>query len=208
MSAPGPFGQRPARLAAFGLIGVAVVALGLGVFSVVANSASQSAQGHPPTPPTSSTGPATSPHPTTATPTRPPTHPTTAAPTTSYPSGQTTTVAPPPQPGTTGGQPGQVSVPQVGVRVYNNSMIVGLAQRAAADLRAAGFNVVLVGSYSQGIIPTTTAYYSPAPGEQAVATQIGQQFGMQVRPRFPGIAFASPGVIVIVTNDFQSGGKK
>jgi hypothetical protein len=30
---------------------------------------------------------------------------------------------------------------------------------------------------------------------------------MRVLPRFQGIAFASPGVIVIATDDFKGGGK-
>jgi hypothetical protein len=92
--------------------------------------------------------------------------------------------------------------------VLNNSLIKGLAEQAANDFRAAGFNVVEVSNYSQGVIATTTAYYSPAPGEQAAATALAQQFGMRVAPRFEGIAFASPGVIVIVTNDFTGQASK
>jgi hypothetical protein len=93
----------------------------------------------------------------------------------------------------------------VPVRVYNNSFIKDLSTEAAADFRAAGFDVVQNGNYSAGNIPTSTAYYSPLPGEQQVATDLARDFGMQVQPRFPGIAGASPGVIVIVTQDFRSG---
>jgi LytR cell envelope-related transcriptional attenuator len=180
-------GSRPVRTAGFVMIGVAVVAVGLGVFALTSNGSGQAAAGRPPV----TTTPATTKQPVTTT------HPTTTTP--SFPSGQTTTVAPPPT--TTSANPLQ-GVP---VRVYNNSKIPDLAMTAAQDFRNAGFNVVLVGNYPQGILPHSAAFFSPAPGEQAVATQLAHDFNMQVQPRFPGIAFASPGVIVIVTKDFQAG---
>jgi hypothetical protein len=184
-------GSRPVRTAGFVLIGVAVVAVGLGVFALTGNGSGQASAGRPPV---TTTPPAPTTHPTT-------THPTTRPPTTtpSFPSGQTTTVAPPPT--TTATNPLQ-GVP---VRVYNNSKIPDLAMIAAQDFRNAGFNVVLVGNYPQGVLPHSAAFYSPVPGEQAVATQLAQEFNMQAQPRFPGIASASPGVIVIVTRDFQAG---
>lgn len=186
-------GSRPVRTAGFVLIGVAVVAVGLGVFALTGNGSGQSSAGRPPvttTPPATTTHP--TPRPTTTRTTPPTTSPT-------FPSGQTTTIAPPPT--TTPNNPLQA----VPVRVYNNSRIPDLAMVAAQDFRNAGFNVVLVGNYPQGIIPHSTAFFSSAPGEQAVATQLAQEFNMQAQPRFPGIAFASPGVIVIVTKDFQTG---
>ena len=182
-------GSRPVRTAGFVLIGVAVVAVGLGVFALTSNGSGQASAGRPPVTTTTKPAPTTT-HPTT---TRPPTT------TPSFPSGQTTTVAPPPT--TTSVNPLQ-GVP---VRVYNNSKIPDLAMVAAQDFRNAGFNVVLVGNYPQGVLPHSAAFYSPAPGEQAVATQLAQEFNMQAQPRFPGIAFSSPGVIVIVTKDFQGG---
>jgi hypothetical protein len=188
-------------LAGFVLIGVAVVAVGLGVFTLTSNGASPQAQGRPPV--TSTTTPP--PPPTT---TKAPTttrQPTTTQPFTStsvFPTGQTTTVAPPPARTTT------PSLKQtVPVRVYNNSMIKDLAMTAAGEFRDAGYDVVQTGNYSQGIIPHSTAYYSPAPGEQQVATELAHDFGMKVMPRFSGIAFASPGVIVILTEDFSVGKK-
>ena len=188
-------GARPVRTAGFVLIGVAVVAVGLGIFALTSNGSGQAATGRPPVTTTTAAPPATTtthPKPTT----------TTRAPTTtpSYPSGQTTTVAPPPT-STGPATPMQT----VGIRVYNNSMIKDLAATGAQDFRNAGFNVVFVGNYPQGIIPHSTAYYTSAPGEQQIATQLAQEFGMRVAPRFPGIAFASPGVIVILTEDFHGG---
>lgn len=185
--------QRPVRLAGFVLIGVAVVAMGIGVVTLTSNGSPQS-QGRPPVTGTTTAGPTTP----------GPTHPTTGHPTTpSVPPGKTTTVAPPPGTPTTTPSPQQT----VAVRVYNNSMIKNLASTAANDFRAAGFDVVQVGNYPGGVIDHSTAYYSPAPGEQQIATELGQEFNMKVMPRFPGIAFASPGVIVIVTQDFKAGGK-
>jgi hypothetical protein len=90
------------------------------------------------------------------------------------------------------------------VRVYNNSMIHGLAARAADDLRAAGWAVVEVGNYPWGIIPTTTVYYEEGTDQRAAAEAIASEFGMRVEPRFPGIAHSSPGIIVIVTKDYRN----
>jgi hypothetical protein len=64
--------------------------------------------------------------------------------------------------------------------------------------------VVEVGNYPWGIIPTTTVYYEEGTGERADAEAIASQFGMRVEPRFPGIAHASPGIIVIVTKDYRN----
>ena len=89
------------------------------------------------------------------------------------------------------------------VRVYNNSTITGLAARAADDFRNAGWTVEEVGNYPSGIIPTSTVYYRPGTGEQAAAQRIGTEFGLRAEPRFAGLDDASPGLIVIVTNDYQ-----
>lgn len=89
------------------------------------------------------------------------------------------------------------------VRVYNNSTIRGLAARAARDLIAEGWTVGAVGNYPCGIIPTTTVYYQEGTGQRPDAEAIGAKFGMRVLPRFPGIRHASPGLIVIVTSDYH-----
>ena len=90
------------------------------------------------------------------------------------------------------------------VRVYNNSTIRGLAARAADDLTAAGWTVVEVGNYAQGTIPTTTVYYQEDTDQRDGAEALGAEFDMRVEPRFPGIANADSGLIVIVTNDYVS----
>ncbi|MGH3718230.1 MAG: LytR C-terminal domain-containing protein [Pseudonocardiaceae bacterium] len=100
--------------------------------------------------------------------------------------------------------PGEKGPTHGQVRVYNNSTIRGLATRAARDLTAAGWTVVEVGNYARGTIPTTTAYYQEGTDQRADAAALGAQFRMRVEPRFPGIAGADPGLIVIVTNDYTS----
>jgi hypothetical protein len=89
------------------------------------------------------------------------------------------------------------------LRVYNNSTIKGLAERAAGDFRSAGWTVTEVGNYSSGIIPTSTVYFQPGTGEEAAARRLGDEFGLRVEPRFRGLQQASPGLIVIATRDFQ-----
>ena len=109
--------------------------------------------------------------------------------------------APAPAPG------GSSSVPHGPLRVYNNSLIQGLAARAAADFRSAGWTVAEIGGYPGATIPTSTVYYRPGTDEQTVAQEIGRAFGLRVEPRFAGIQSASPGVIVIVTREYRSPGK-
>lgn len=129
--------------------------------------------------------------------------------------GTSTRVIPPPPPGATGrgedsgarrggaGSTAQgVTNRLAPVRIYNNSKISGLARKAAADFRAAGFQVVGVGNYSQGTIPLSSAYYRPGSGEQSTATALANRFNLRVEPRFAGIQRSSPGVIVIVTNNY------
>jgi hypothetical protein len=96
----------------------------------------------------------------------------------------------------------------VPVRVYNNSMIVGLAEKAGDQMRARGFDVVETGNYPQGLVPVSTAYYRPGTDEQAAADAAAAAFGLRSEPRFPGIANASPGVIVIATNNWGQTAQK
>ncbi len=102
-----------------------------------------------------------------------------------------------------------ISDDSVPVRVYNNSTIGGLAAEVREDLAARGWNVVEIGNYSAGNIPTSTVYFRPGTDEESAARALAEDFGMRVEPRFDGIADASPGVIVIVTKDYEEprGGK-
>ncbi|GGM43793.1 hypothetical protein GCM10012275_13510 [Longimycelium tulufanense] len=207
--------SRPLRVAGLALLGVASVAVIVGVVTVTAGgdgsangprtvaSSASTATGSPAESPTAA-GPSSTPATTT----------TAAAPTTTpapsepakpdKPSGPPATGRPDTANPPGGREPAddQRATPRAPLRVYNNSTIKHLAARAADDFRAAGWEVVEVGNYSSGIIPTTTVYYRPGTDEKAAAEALGRQFGMRVEPRFDGISDASPGLVVIVTNDY------
>jgi hypothetical protein len=87
-------------------------------------------------------------------------------------------------------------------------MIPGLAEKAGDQMRARGFDVIETGNYAQGVIPASTVYYRPGTNEQGAADAVASQFGLQSQPRFPGIANASPGVIVIATNNWGQNAQK
>ena len=186
---------RPRRTAGLVLFGVAAVALLLGLFGVAGGDDSDeiATEGRPPAASTQPGGSPTTP-PGTA-------RPTPAPPSTAVPPPTTAPVAPPP-----------ITVPDTGagtgdvargvVRVYNNSTIRGLAARAAEDMRAGGWSVPEVDNYSGGIIPTTTVYYDDE-GQRSAADALGESFGMRIEPRFDGIRDATPGLIVIVTDDYS-----
>ncbi|SDK47341.1 LytR cell envelope-related transcriptional attenuator [Actinopolyspora mzabensis] len=92
---------------------------------------------------------------------------------------------------------------RISLRVYNNSKIENLAHRAARDLRGAGFRVVEVDNYAGGRIPVTTVYYRPDTEERAQARTVARRLDARLKPRFNGITDASPGVIVIVTKNYD-----
>ncbi|MGH3840205.1 MAG: LytR C-terminal domain-containing protein [Pseudonocardiaceae bacterium] len=200
MSTPngtGSSGRR--RTAGLSLVGLAVVAVLIGVVAVTCRQ--QSVQSGPPL-----VAPSRAPGSGSATPsviTYPP-------PVTSAPAAAPEVTAPglpEPTPGAPASGQGQAQGEKgdnrTDVRVYNNSTIRSLAARAAGDLTAQGWTVVDVGNYPWGTIPTTTVYYQEGTGQRADAESIGANFGMRVLPRFPGIANASPGLVVIVTNDYH-----
>jgi hypothetical protein len=64
--------------------------------------------------------------------------------------------------------------------------------------------VVAVSNYPNARIPTSTVYFRAGTGEEAAAQRLGSRFNLRVEPRFDGIVNASPGLIVIVTNDYGS----
>jgi hypothetical protein len=191
---PSPLQLSPARFVGFVLIGVAVVAVGLGVFALVSNgSGTPSASGTPTPPPNTATGLTGGGASSTTTPTPSPT--TTAAPSTSSPAAATSIAPPPPAAPTS-------QAPPVPVQVYNNSLIQGLAKRGAQEFSQAGFDVTIVGSYAQSNLPTTTAFYT-TPAEQQVANQLAARFHIQVQHAGPAFATYPPGVIVILTKEFN-----
>lgn len=205
--------SRPMRAGGLLLLGVAAVAAVIGTASAITDDGDQQGLRPPEDPGTSVTETNGVGDPTTTkpTPSSEPSEPSPSseAPASSEPATPPSSSAPAGGTGSgegagDGGGKGD-AVKSISVRVYNNSNIKGLANRAAEDLRADGWNVVETGNYSDGVIYTTTAYYTPGTGEKSAAEAIGAEFGMRVEPRFDGIKDSSPGVIVIVTRDYSGG---
>ena len=189
--------SRPLRVAGLALLGVALGALIVGLITAgsprggggnaAPTTAPTTGTGGPTGAPTPTVTPEPSPSPTTAPPAAPPVAPP-AAPTTAPP-----VPAPTPTP-----------APTAPIRVYNNSTITGLAAIAADDFRRNGWQVTEVANYPNARIPTSTVYFRPGTTEEAAARRLAARFNLRVEPRFEGIAGASPGLVVIVTNDYGS----
>lgn len=219
MTTPAPSGgPSPLRVGGLALLGVGAVAAVIGIGTLVTGGGDSSTAAAPTT---SATAPAS---PTAVTP------PSADVPVPSFGPTPTNAIAAPtaaPGAGTdgsgsagsaggsagggagsagSGGSGGGASVVKSPVRVYNNSTVTGLAARAADDFRNEGWTVTAVANYPYGNIPTSTVYYRPGTGEQAGAEAMGKEFGMRVEPRFAGLDDASPGIIAIVTNDYQKRG--
>jgi hypothetical protein len=223
VTSPAPSGSPSRRrIAGLALVGVGVIAAIIGLATLTlgggndgggtaappAESSAPTAGALPGEGGAAGSGAPTPAPPTDSGPITVPTFPTTTAAVAAPPATQ----PPPPaaggdQAGGTDGSGAGSGVAKGPIRVYNNSTITGLAANAAGDFRSAGWEVGDVSNYPFGIIPTTTVYYRPGTAEQGVAEKLGQEFGLRVNPRFEGLKDATPGVIVIVTNDFPSKNK-
>jgi hypothetical protein len=107
-------------------------------------------------------------------------------------------------PHSSGGKAPGVTAVKAPIRVYNNSLIKNLAETAADQFKDSGWSVTSVGNYPFGSIPTSTVYYQPGESRQREAAEyLANSFGMRAEPRFGGLRDASPGLIVILTKDFQ-----
>ncbi|MCG8915350.1 LytR C-terminal domain-containing protein [Actinokineospora sp. PR83] len=205
---------RPGRLIGLALMGVAAVTAVIGVVTIVNGTGDTSAAPPAsssvtaPAPPSGdlTSSPATTGSMSTSMPSAP-SEPSAPATTTVPPAATTTTTAVPPAPPAASGAP----VPGAGpstrsepVRVYNNSFIKGLAEEAGRDLAARGWTVAETGNYSGGKIPVTTVYFQPGSGQEAAAQELAADFGIRSEARFDGIKDASPGLILIVTQDYQN----
>ncbi len=222
--ADSPSGPRPLlRTGGFALLGVGVIAAAAGVFTAATAGdgtgtavPSASAQALPPSAPPSA-GAVAEPAPPPPPPPPPPpaavpTDPVVAAPAPAAPAepdGAAAQPAPPvaAEPAPAAAAPGAdgAAAVRVPLRVYNNSLIQGLAAQAKADFEAAGWTVTDVSGYGEGTVPASTVYFRPGTSEEAAAQELGREFGLRVEPRFPGIARSSGGVIVIVTADYKPG---
>jgi hypothetical protein len=203
MTSPDSGSTRPLRVAGITLLGVAVVALVIGVITMFGGNGDGRADGNgaerppEPTTTTSSTRPGNPPSSSTTSKSVPPTRTTTTTTTTATPPTTTTQVRPP---GDGNGETGKT----VPVRVLNNSKVKGLAATAADDLRADGWQVT-IGNYSATNVPETTVYFRPGTAEEAAARALASTFGLTVAPRIDTIAGEPAGVIVIVTSDYVTG---
>jgi hypothetical protein len=92
------------------------------------------------------------------------------------------------------------------LRVYNNSLVPGLAARAAENFRSSGWTVSEVGGY-KGRLLESAAYYRPGTNEEAAAKALAAEFGLVAKPRFAEIQGAQAGVIVILIKDYAAPGK-
>ncbi|MBA8826680.1 type IV secretory pathway VirB10-like protein [Saccharopolyspora lacisalsi] len=210
-----PAGPSAAKIGGYVLVGIGALAAVFGVGTMMTGETHNTAQptGVTTNPPASSS----TPHPTSeADSPKPPTPsseknrapaPETSAP--REPSRSQSRSQAPPRPPAEGTperprpqEPEQSSDSRVALRVYNNSKIRDLAHRAAADFRAVGYKVTEIDNYS-GLIPETTVYYRPGTPEKARAEAVAERFGASAKPRFDGIEQASPGIIVIVTKDYD-----
>jgi len=199
MSTPDQAGpNRPARLAGLALLAVAAIALVVGLISVFNSGGDEPPQGaNTPAASSPTTGPPVSqPPPASSSVSETPPPPPPPPPSSSTTPPPTTSVLPPPsQPNT----PGHTQP----VRVYNNSYIEGLAARAANDFRNSGWTVTAVSGYPGGVIYVPTVYFRPGTAEESEAKELGAQFNLRVEPRFEGIKDSTPGIIVIVTKDYN-----
>lgn len=206
MTSPDSGSTRPLRVAGIALLGVAAVALVIGLITMFGSNGDGRADGNgeerpPEVTTTTESLPGNPPSSATTSKSVPPTTTTTksTAPTT------TTTGASTP-PGDGNGEP-EKSVP---VRVLNNSKIRGLAATAEADLKADGWKVVSIGNYSASNLPETTVFFRPGTDEEAAARALAAAFGLEVQPRIDTLASQPAGVLVVVTNDYadnDGGGK-
>ncbi|KFZ84245.1 hypothetical protein ED92_10135 [Amycolatopsis sp. MJM2582] len=201
--------SRPMKAAGLALVGVAVIAAVIGGITLTSGGGDSDTATPPGTTPTSSDGATqpSSPAPGSPSASTPPAS-SSAVPPSSAPA---SSAPPASQPGQTGqpGQPGgdqQASHKWVTVRVYNNSTIQGLAEQAAKDFRASGWNVSEVKGYP-GRLPETVAYYRPGTDEEAAAKALALEFGFRAEPRFKEIENIGPGVIVILTKDYKTNDK-
>lgn len=218
MTSPAPSGgSSPLRVGGLALLGVGAVAALIGVASLVGGGGGGGTPTAEGPAPTSAVAPAE------PTPTDPNAIAAPPAATTPAPAAPTPAPAPP----AVTPAPGGVAVPSFGptpnapkaspapapaarpvakqpVRVYNNSTIKGLAARAAEDVKAQGWPVETVANYPQGRIPASTVYYRPGTAEEASAQALGRALGVRVEPRFAGLTEATPGLILIVTNNYKS----
>jgi hypothetical protein len=185
------------------LAGIIVVLVGVAllIFGVVALGGGSPDSGAAPVPVSPSIG-----APASATP--PPSGTPSAEPTAG--SGVGSTVAPPPAPTTAAPTtaaptPTRTTAARAPLTVLNNSVIHGLADRAATAVQSRGWQVAQVGNFA-GQLPATTVYYNPGnAGQEAAARELAREFPQvsQVLPRYAGLPPTPAGIVLVVTRDWS-----
>nr|WP_284288395.1 LytR C-terminal domain-containing protein [Angustibacter aerolatus] len=131
--------------------------------------------------------------------TTPATTPVTSAPVTSAPA-PSTPASSTPASRLEQARPGSAAVDRSArVSVLNSTRTAGLAAKAAATLRTAGWAVSATGNYRQAT-PPTTVYY---PGDlEATARAVAADLGRSVRVQ-PSSQFGTAGLTVVLGADFS-----
>lgn len=217
MTAPAPSGgSSPLRVGGLALLGVGAVAGLIGIASLVGGGDTTTTAAPPTGTPPSASAPAVTPAPgapgaapapgapgATPAPGSPGTAPAPGGvPVPSFGPTQNSAVSPSAPPAAGSGTAGR-TVAKLPVRVYNNSKISGLAERAAADLRARGWTVASVGNYAQGQLAVTTVFYSgtaDAESARALANAIGAKAEAGAPP---GLSTARSELVLVVTREYS-----
>jgi hypothetical protein len=203
MTSPDSGTTRPLRVAGVALLGVAAVALVIGLITMFGGNGDGRADGNGEERPPEQTATSLPGNPPSSRTTSKSVPPTTTTTTTGSGAPTTTTTTPGTvPPGDGNGEP-EKTVP---VRVLNNSKIKGLAATASEDFKADGWQVVSVGNYSATNLPETTVFFRPGTAEEAAARALATEFGLAVQPRIDTLADQPAGVIVVVTNDYADTG--
>lgn len=191
---------------------VALAGVALLIFGVVALGGGDGSSGAAPAPTVTSlssapaTGPTEEPTPSDGTGIGSEPAPTATVAPTTVPVPPTTVPVPPtarPTP-TASPTPTRTSSARAPLTVLNNSTIPRLADRAAAEAQARGWQVAQVGNFA-GRLPATTVYYTPGDAAQeAAARQLAREFPHveQVLPRYAGLPPTPAGIVLVVTKSW------
>jgi hypothetical protein len=100
--------------------------------------------------------------------------------------------------------PAPDAVKSVPLIVLNNTTIQGLAQQAADQFKAGGWNVTSVGNLQNDIISTCAYFERGDPQAKAAAKALRQQYPTikRTKPKFPELP-AGP-VVVVLTPDYSA----
>ena len=87
----------------------------------------------------------------------------------------------------------------VTLRVVDGTPTAGIAARAAADFRRAGWLVEAVGGVRVDGVATSTAFFRPGTVEEDAARRLAAEFGLRARPRPATLQGFPPGIVVVLT---------